>query len=109
MIATLAGWNWFADWASFRFNIFRRFLAPPALVLVRRGQMIGRNLRRDCITVPELIASLGTQGVEKLAEVKTARLEPDGGISVIRWPDQDDANSNGAGQGNGGNKSMPGT
>lgn len=84
LVATLIGWNWLLDWASFRFNAVRRFAEPPPLVLVRRGRILARNLRREFVTVPELMASLREHGIEKLADVKMARMEPDGVISVIR-------------------------
>jgi uncharacterized membrane protein YcaP (DUF421 family) len=84
LVGTLVGWNWLLDWAGYRFNAVRRFVEPPPVVLIRHGRLIGRNLRRELITIPELMASLRTQGVDKLADVKIARMEPDGGISVIR-------------------------
>ncbi|MCE4553109.1 DUF421 domain-containing protein [Roseateles cellulosilyticus] len=90
LVSTLVGWNWLLDWASFRFNTVRRFVEPPPLVLVRHGRMIPRNMRREYVTVPELMASLRAHGIEKLAEVKMARMEPDGGISVIREKKTDD-------------------
>ena len=84
LVATLIGWNWLLDWASFRFNSVRRFAEPAPLVLVRRGRILARNLRREFVTIPELMASLREHGIEKLADVKMARMEPDGVISVIR-------------------------
>jgi uncharacterized membrane protein YcaP (DUF421 family) len=84
LVGTLVAWNWLMDWASYRSNWVRRFVEPPPVVLVRRGHLIGRNLRRELVTIPELMASLRAQGIDKLADVKIARMEPDGGISVIR-------------------------
>lgn len=84
LVTTLMAWNWLVDWASFRFNVVRRFAEPAPLVLVRRGRLIARNLRREYVTVPELMAGLREHGIDKLAEVKMARMEPDGAISVIR-------------------------
>jgi uncharacterized membrane protein YcaP (DUF421 family) len=84
LVSTIAGWNWAMDWASFRWNAVRRFAEPPPLVLVRRGRILARHLRQEYITVPELMACLREQGVDKLADVKIARMEPDGQISVIR-------------------------
>lgn len=84
LVATLVAWNWLVDWASFRWNAVRRLAEPPPLVLVRRGRILARNLRREYVTVPELMAGLREQGVDKLADVKMARMEPDGSISVIR-------------------------
>ena len=58
---------------------------PQPLVLVRRGRIQRRNLHRELLTVPELMAHLRAQGVDKLADVKSARMEPDGAISVVRY------------------------
>lgn len=84
LVATIAGWNWLLDWGSYRNHWVRRLAEPPPLVLVRRGRMVRRNLQREYITVPELMACLRESGVDKLADVKVARMEPDGHISVIR-------------------------
>lgn len=84
LMGTLIAWNAAMDWAGWRFSLMRRFFAPAPVVLVRRGHLVARNLRREYITVPELMAQLRQHGVEKLAEVKIARMEPDGNITVIR-------------------------
>lgn len=91
LVLTIVGWNWLMDWAAFHFNVVRRFAEPDPLVLVRRGRMLAGNMRREYISTPELMAHLREQGVDKLADVKLARMEPDGRISVIRYADADDA------------------
>lgn len=91
LVSTLIGWNALLDWASWRFNVVRRFAEPPPRVLVRRGRLLAQNLRRELVTVPELMSALRTHGIEKLADVKMARMESDGGISVIRYPTGADA------------------
>ena len=95
LVLTLAGWSWLMDWASYRFEAVRRLVEPPPLVLVRRGRMVAGNMRREHISVPELLAALREQGVGKLADVKIARMESDGVISVIRQERHDDAGSGG--------------
>ena len=90
LIATIAFWSWLADWAAFRWPTARRFVEPAPLVLVRRGRLQRRALRREMVTVPELMAALREHGIEKLADVKIARIEPDGMISVIRYPQPGD-------------------
>ena len=72
------------DWAAYRFAVLRPLVEPPTCVLVRHGRLVRRNLRRELITVPELMALLREQGIDKLADVAYARLEPDGEISVIK-------------------------
>ena len=91
LVLTIVGWNWLMDWAAFRFNAVRRFAEPDPLVLVRRGRMLEGNMRREYISTPELMAHLREQGIDKLADVKLARMEPDGRISVIRYAHANDA------------------
>ena len=86
LVLTIALWSWLMDWASYRWSVVRRFAEPPPLLLVRRGRMLARNLRRENITIPELMASLREHGIDKLSEVKLACMESDGTISVIRQP-----------------------
>jgi uncharacterized membrane protein YcaP (DUF421 family) len=94
LIATIAGWNWLMDWASYRNRWIRRLAEPEPLVLVRRGRMIKRNMRREYLTNAELMACLREQGIDKLADVKMARMEPDGQISVIREPGSPEQENN---------------
>jgi uncharacterized membrane protein YcaP (DUF421 family) len=84
LVGVIAGWNWLLDWAGYRYHIVRRLVEPAPLVLVRRGRIQWRNLRREYLSVPELMAHLREQGVDKLAQVKVARMESDGQISVIQ-------------------------
>ena len=91
LVTTIAGWSWALDMASFHFAAVRRFSEPAPLVLVRRGCLQRRNMRREFITTQELLASLREQGVDKLADVKVARMEADGQISVIRQSRNADA------------------
>ncbi len=84
LVATIAGWNWLMDAASYHFEAVRRFSEPASLVLVRQGQLQRRNLRREFITTDELMASLREQGINALADVKIAQMESDGQISVLR-------------------------
>lgn len=95
LVLTIAMWSWLMDWASFHFHVVRRWADPPPLVLVRRGALVARNLRREHITVPELMAALREHGIDKLAEVKMARMESDGAISVIRQQAPDDGDTSG--------------
>jgi uncharacterized membrane protein YcaP (DUF421 family) len=84
LVGTICGWSWLLDWASFRFRLVRRFVEPPPVVLVRHGKLIHRALRRELVTVPELMSRLRENGIDKLSDVKFARMEGDGDISVIR-------------------------
>ena len=84
LIVTIAGWSWLMDWGSYRFPAVQKFASPAPLVLIRNGKLLARNLRREYISILELMACLREQGVDKLAQVKIARMEADGQISIIR-------------------------
>jgi uncharacterized membrane protein YcaP (DUF421 family) len=87
LVLTIVAWNWLLDVLSFRFAIVRRFATPSRLTLVQRGVPQRRNMRREFITIEELLEKLREHGIEKLADVKAAYLEGDGQISVIRNAD----------------------
>jgi uncharacterized membrane protein YcaP (DUF421 family) len=84
LVLTIVGWNWLLDFLSFRFAVMRRFATAPRLVLIERGVLQRRNLRREYITLEELGEKLREQGIENFSEVRVAYLESDGQISVIR-------------------------
>ena len=89
LIATLVFWNVLIDWASYRFPAVERVFAPPRLCLVRDGRLDRRNMRRQFISLDELMAKVRQEGLEDLSRVKRMYLESDGEISLIRQPGQD--------------------
>ncbi|SEK17134.1 MULTISPECIES: DUF421 domain-containing protein [unclassified Variovorax] len=84
LLSTLIGWNYALDWLSFRFAPVARFLEPLPEVLVRHGRANRRALKREMVTMEELEGKLREQGVEDIAEVRIARLESDGTLSVFK-------------------------
>jgi uncharacterized membrane protein YcaP (DUF421 family) len=84
LVATIIFWSYALDWLGHRSPRFEKLLHPPPLPLVRDGQMLARNMRRELITVDELMSHLREQGVEDVREVQSAFMEGDGRISVVR-------------------------
>ena len=91
LISTLVFWNVLIDWASYRFPAVERVLAPPRLCLVRDGRPDRRNMRRQFISLDELMSKVRQEGLEDLSRVKRMYLESDGEISLIRYPKDDDS------------------
>ena len=58
-------------------------LEGQPVVLIRDGQVLEDDLRRELITREELLAAVHRQGLEALDEVATAVLETSGTITVI--------------------------
>jgi len=69
---------------SWRFPPLRPILKAPALKLVENGRAIERNLRKEMLCTDELMGQLREEGIENIADVKVARLEGDGRLSVIK-------------------------
>jgi uncharacterized membrane protein YcaP (DUF421 family) len=84
LVLTIVFWNYAIDWLGFRFPALQRLTRPPPLLLIKDGKMLPRNMRREMITAEELNSQLRQQGVENCSEVKTAYIEGDGSISIIR-------------------------
>jgi uncharacterized membrane protein YcaP (DUF421 family) len=84
-------WNFALDWLSDHSPRVRRFLTPPPLLLIKDGRLLRKNMRRELITEDELMAELRKQGLESPAEVRAARMEGDGQISVIPVDRHDEA------------------
>jgi len=81
---TIMFWNYAIDWLSYHSPTMRRVLQPKPLLLVKNGRLYKQNMRKELITKEELIAELRENGVEDLSEVKEARIEEDGHVSVIK-------------------------
>jgi uncharacterized membrane protein YcaP (DUF421 family) len=83
LVGTIVFWSYFLNWLGYRFPRFHRFVHPPPLLLVKEGNMLRQNMRRELITEEELLSMLRQQGVEDLSIVKKAFMEGDGTISII--------------------------
>lgn len=84
LIATLVMWNYLLDYLSCHFPKVARLTDAPPILMVRDGQLQGRNMRREHITEEELRAKLRGSEVEDLEEVKAMYLESDGSFSVLK-------------------------
>ena len=56
-------------------------------LLVRSGRIVRQNLRREMMSVDDLMAKLREHGVDDLAQVGKAFMEGDGTVTVIRTGD----------------------
>ena len=84
LIATLVFWNLVIDWLCFHSPKFERLISGTKLCLIRDGQMLRRNMRREFITVEDMMSQLRQHGIEEVAEVRRAYMESDGNISILK-------------------------
>ena len=72
------------SYLTFRFRALRTAFDGEPIVVVRDGQAIESNLRRERLTVEELLAEARLQQIAHLEEVAWAVLETSGKISFVR-------------------------
>ncbi len=87
VIATIALLTVTLSYLSYKVPRLRPMLDGEPLVLVQDGEVIERNLRRERITVGELLAAARQQQLPSLENVRFAVLETNGVISFIAADD----------------------
>jgi uncharacterized membrane protein YcaP (DUF421 family) len=71
------------SWVSYRFPRVRPILDGEPIVIVRDGEPIEHNLRRERVTLGEVQAEARAQQIASLSEVRWAILETNGKISFL--------------------------
>ncbi len=98
-IATFAFWALVMSWATYLSPRLETLLDGRPQVIIRDGELIEANLRRDRITRAEVEAEMRLAGIAHMNQVAWAILETQGKISFIRKdggevkPDDDDADT----------------
>lgn len=83
LVAVIIGWSYTLNWLSFNWPFFERLLSPRKLMLVDKGKMIKRNMRKELITDEELMTEVRKAGLTDIQQIKVAFMESDGSISII--------------------------
>ena len=71
------------SYGSYRSGRLRRIFDGEPIVLVQDGKVLERNLRRERLTVDELLEQARLQQIASLQDVAWAVFEPSGAISFI--------------------------
>lgn len=88
-IATFAFWALVMSWATYLSPRLETLLEGRPQVIIRDGELIAANLRRDRITRGEVEAEMRLAGIARMRDVAWAILETQGKISFIRKDDGD--------------------
>jgi uncharacterized membrane protein YcaP (DUF421 family) len=72
------------SYAGFRFRRVRPLFDPQPLIVVENGEVIDANLRKERMTVEELLAEARQQRISSLDEIRWAVLESSGKVSFIK-------------------------
>jgi uncharacterized membrane protein YcaP (DUF421 family) len=84
LVMTIVAWEYLIDWLTYRFPALRPVLRSPSLTLVRDGRIIEEAMRKEMLSIDDLASQLRQQQIEDVAEVKLAKFEGDGRLSVLR-------------------------
>jgi uncharacterized membrane protein YcaP (DUF421 family) len=85
LVATIIFWSALLNSLAFLFQPFRRVVRHKPLVLVRDGCLLRGNMAKELVTDSELFSQLREHGVTGLNQVRLARMEPDGKLSVTPY------------------------
>jgi uncharacterized membrane protein YcaP (DUF421 family) len=83
VISTIALLSVAVSWVSFRSRRVRVITEGQPVVLVQDGRPIGRNLRRERITLEDIEQEARQSQITSVADLRWAILEDDGRISCI--------------------------
>ena len=87
-VGTIVGWSVLFDVIGGRVPALRGVFQSEPVEVIRDGEILTRNLRREFMTEEELDAQLRLQSGDAIEDVAHAYIEHDGRVSVIRRQDQ---------------------
>lgn len=85
-IGTMGFWALAISWLSFRSRRAESFFDGEPRVIVRDGEVVRENLKRDRLTLAEILSEMRLSGIRQLKDVEWAILEPRGKMSFIQRP-----------------------
>lgn len=84
VIGTFIGCNFLLNVLSFYLPFVEKLISAPAIQIIKNGELLRRNMRREFLTEEELNDHLRLKGIDDVKEVKAAYIEGDGKISVVK-------------------------
>ncbi|MCV0404173.1 MAG: DUF421 domain-containing protein [Chloroflexi bacterium] len=83
-ISTIGFWALVFSWAGYLSPRAERFLVGEPRVIIRDGELLDTNLRRNRLTRPEIESEMRLAGIAHMSDVAWGILEPRGKISFIQ-------------------------
>lgn len=84
LVATIIGWNQLIDWLTYTVPRLQTILEPAPLLLIDKGQILWRHMRKEYMSESELRTKLREHGITDPKEVEKAYMEPDGEFTVLK-------------------------
>lgn len=83
LIMIIMACNYLINILSYRLPFIERLVSAPPLQIIRNGELLRRNMRREFLTEEELMSYLRQQGIDDVKDVKSAHVEGEGKITVV--------------------------
>ena len=83
-VSTIGLWVVVFTWVSYRWQGARRVIDGVPVLLLRDGELLDQVLQAEHLPLDEVMEQARGQGIDDLATVRAAVLEPNGKISFIR-------------------------
>lgn len=84
VVVTILFWSLLVDALGYRWPALGRVLKARPKLLIEDGRLNRSVMRREMLTEEEVASQLRLQGVDDIAVVRRAHIEPNGMISVLR-------------------------
>ena len=84
LVMVLMGWNFIVNAASCRFRFVEKLVSSSPIEIVRNGEILRRNMRREFVTEEELMSALRQQGLSSVDQAKSVTIEGEGAITVVK-------------------------
>jgi uncharacterized membrane protein YcaP (DUF421 family) len=90
LVMTVVAWEYGLNLLSYHSRFVERLIMPPSLLIIKDGKPLRRTMRREFLSMNELMVQLREQGLERLEDVRRAYIEGDGSISIIPYNPDDE-------------------
>lgn len=75
------------EFLEMKFNMIEKLITGKSIVVVDNGKPVTQNMAKLRLTVDKLEMQLRQKGIEKISDIKTATMEPNGQIGYELMPD----------------------
>lgn len=85
LVVTILFWSVAVDALAYRFPPLARVLKARPRKLIENGKLDRKTMLREFMTVEEVQAQMRLHGIEDIALIRHAYIEPNGMISIVRF------------------------
>lgn len=85
LIVIYMAWDYLINILKQNSKTVERLLSSAPLLIVKDGQMLKRNMRKEFLSKEELLSNLREHGIEAISEIKKAYVEGEGVITAITF------------------------